>query len=98
MRERGEIPFINFVRPSGRQQELVMSNIWKEDAEWLKANNVKVSSEDCYEFLTIYFDHGAVDKDGEPVEHLLIIRSGESCEDAMERGVQELKKIKGMST
>lgn len=83
-------PVTYFIRPYGRRQEGIIGHIRQKDADWLASHNVKVSMEDTHAGMLVYADYGKQTEDGEPDEHTLIVKAGETCFDAMERLVNEL--------
>lgn len=83
-------PVTYFIRPYGHRQEGTIGHIHQEDADWLASHNVKISMEDTYAGMIIYADYGKTTEDGEPDEHLMIVKENESCFDAMSRLVRQL--------
>lgn len=83
-------PVTHFIRPYGRRAKVVMRHIHQKDADWLASHNVKVSMEDTDAGMIVYADYGKKTVDGEPDEHLLIVKAGETAFEAMERLVNEL--------
>lgn len=83
-----------YIRPNGNTKEIEITNISPEDAQWLNDNNVKVSLEDAPPMLIIYADYGKTNHDGEPVEHLMVVRADSDCVAVMARLVADLKELK----
>lgn len=74
-----------YKRPHGRTEVINMRNINADDEEWFRANDVRVSIEDCGTFIAIYADCGfTIDDDpDEEAEEIIVISRGQSCQDSM---------------
>ena len=80
MKTLGSIPCNLYMLPNGKLIESTINNIYKEDAQWFKANGAKLSAEQLRDGeLVIYADVGIVE-DGDPVE-AIELSTGRSCED-----------------
>lgn len=79
------IQFTLFKRPNGASEEITMTKIDDEDAQWFTDNNVTISGEDCGSFFCFWFDYGAKDEDGEPDEyiHTIPVNSHKTCNEHM---------------
>lgn len=89
-------PFTLFKRPNGASEELEMTKILPEDESFLRANNVKISMEDCGFFLTIWADDGTMMEDdpSTPDEITYIVRGDETCEQSMSNICELIRKRK----
>ena len=92
-KELGLYPATIFHRPNGRQTEIEIRKIYKDDASWLKSKNIALSLEDTGAFFVLYFDYGKKDEDGEPIEFIEKVGENKSCEDAIASAVVKLKEI-----
>ena len=83
-----------YIRPNGDTKEIEITKITSEDAQWLNDNNVKVSLEEAPPMLFVYADYGKTTIDGEPDEHLMVVRADSDCVAVMARLVTNLKELK----
>ena len=91
-----------FIPPRGQREEIEIKKVYPADAEYINANEIKVSLEELMTGDTvIYFDDGkhfikdeeGVEDDTTPDEIIIISRGGKkSCEDCIKEGVEALKK------
>lgn len=82
-----------YIRPHGHTKEITITHIRDEDADWLRANNIKISIEDLGGRICIYADYGRKSEDGDPEEHILIAPYSDTCTKNMSNLVVDLKKI-----
>lgn len=82
-----------YKRPHGQTEEIAITNIRDEDADWLRANNIKISMEDLGGRICIYADYGCESEDGDPMEHIIIACHSDDCTEIMSKMVEDLKKI-----
>lgn len=84
-----------YVRPRGKQETIVVKNVYPEDAKWFIENNVKISmEEDGRKGIVVYGDYGYVDpEDLEPVE-AIEVSLGRSCEETLKALRQKIEKVK----
>jgi hypothetical protein len=87
-------PFILFKRPNGDRVEKEIDNINQEDEDFLHKHGVKISMEDCGPFITIWADDGRMmpDDPDTPDEITYIVKSGETCREAMHNICNEIRK------
>lgn len=72
-----------FLRPNGGKITQVITDISPYDANWFKANDVKISMEDIgISGFACYADYGRTLADGEPVE-MIVISGGRTCKAVM---------------
>ena len=72
-----------FLRPNGRQEETVVTEIKPDDANFFNTRSVKISMEGNPGLgITVYADYGAVTEDGEPDE-IIVFSRDRTCEDTM---------------
>lgn len=72
-----------FLRPNGGKITQVITNISPDDANWFKANEVKISMEDIgVGGYAVYADYGRTLADGEPVE-MIVISNNRTCKATM---------------
>lgn len=69
-----------------------VTNIHKEDADYINQHNIKVSMENLNGENIVYFDDGTRLDDGETPDELIVLSRGRSCEECMAEGVKLLKK------
>ena len=82
-----------YIRPYGRRENITISHVEHDDADWLNSHGIKLSLEsDGRDGYIIYADYGKKDEDGEPVEHILIAKQGQTCVSAFAQLVTELKE------
>ena len=86
-------PATNYIRPHGHTEEISITRIHDEDADWLRANSIKISMEDLGGHICIYADYGRKSEDGDPEEHILIAHHSDDCTKIMSELVMDLKKI-----
>lgn len=90
--EKGKLEVTLYIRPHGRKQLMTIGDIYKDDAEWLQANNIKVGMEDCGLIgFALYFNTGR-EVDGEP-EELTILAGDRTCRDTIKEGVEKCKQL-----
>lgn len=72
-----------FLRPNGRKITQIITDISPDDANWFKANEVKISMEDIgVGGCAVYADYGRTLADGEPVE-MIVISNNRTCKETM---------------
>lgn len=72
-----------FLRPNGRQEEIIVENINDDDAKFFNFHGIEISMEESPGLgQTVYADYGAVTEDGEPDE-IIVFSRGRSCEDTL---------------
>ena len=86
-------PATNYIRPHGRKEEITITLIRDEDADWLRTNNITISMEDLGGRICIYADYGRKSEDGDPMEHIIIAHHSDDCTKIMSNLVKDLKKI-----
>ncbi|MCP1404294.1 hypothetical protein [Achromobacter insolitus] len=69
--------------PFGRTEELEITKVRPEDAEYFERNGIRISMEEVGGMFAIYADTGAKTPDGEPDE-LIELSRGRSCEDTLQ--------------
>ena len=72
-----------FLRPNGGKITQEIIDISPDDANWFKANDVKISMEDVgIAGFACYADYGRTLADGEPVE-MIVISGNRTCKETM---------------
>lgn len=82
--------------PNGRREEITVTKVRPEAADYINKNDVKVSMETLnIGGEAVYFDDGTmIDGEDEPNEITILSLGKKSCEDCMDEGVALLKKRK----
>jgi len=91
--------FINvtlFLKPNGRREQIQLTNINSEDADFINSHKIKVSLEelDSNNFC-LYFDYGKTinnDPNEEPDE-LMELSFGRTCEETISKVVNHIKEL-----
>lgn len=90
--EKGKIEVTLFIKPHGKKEVTDIPNVYKDDADFITKNKIKVSMEEASQNnFAIYFDYGLKDEEDEPIEHIEM-SAGKSCEDTIKQGVEAIKK------
>lgn len=90
---KGSYPATVYVRPNGRKVETVIENIYEEDAEWFRQNEVILSLEDCGGFYAIFAEcPNVVDMEDEPISMTRLAKDNDKCEDVIKKLREDLKK------
>lgn len=74
-----------YQRPNAKKSVITVSEITAEDAEFFKANNIKISLEpqgNDTDNIIMYADYGKRTEDGEP-EEIIIFSRGRECSPCM---------------
>lgn len=93
--EQPTLEVTNYRRPHGEAEQITMTKIRPEQVQFFQSNSIAVSMEDCGPFFALYADQGAEDVDDmdiDSTELTLIVKQGETCEDAMARLQQQCEK------
>lgn len=78
------LPCINYERPNGRPVPYEITNITPHDEQWFANRNISFTSETLSTGQHVFYaDYGAKLSDGEPNEHVYIVPTGITCEQAM---------------
>ena len=90
------IDFIHFQKPNGKRIPMTMTKIGQEAADYIKENNVKISTEEgINNQVIVYFDDGTMfEGDGGTPNEIMVISDANNCQDNMDEGVELLKKRK----
>jgi len=92
IKTKGTLNVTIYEKPNGRKVPTDITNVYKDDADYINNTGIKVSMEETGGTFAVYFDYGEVD-DGEPVEHIEFAL-GKSCEDTIKSGVESIKIIR----
>ena len=76
---------------NGTCEVINVTNINKEDADYINEHNIKVSMEELNGQYVVYFDDGTLLDDGETPNEIIVLNRGRSCEECMAEGVELLK-------
>ena len=92
--EKGVINVTVYHKPDGRKEPIEVKNIYKDDADFINDNDIKVSMEELNQDIIVYFDYGKKDGDGEPIEHI-VISGNRSCIKTMKEGIEKIRELMG---
>lgn len=81
-----------YKRPDGRTETIDCPNVYPDDAQFFRDNNIHVSMEDIGDQFAVYADTGRVDSDGEPDE-LIELSGRRSCEETLAALCSQCKQV-----
>lgn len=83
----------NFIRPGGKSEIILSHNVYHEDAEFIKRNRIKISTEDTgIEFIVWFNDGKHVNDDpSEDFDEITLMALGRSCQDTIKQGIELVK-------